>query len=88
MSNDDAREWVANMASRLGYIEIACANCGKTALGKAKGRFFCSDACECEAVKGAALRLRRFMDAYFTDDNITEEAGNVLGETAWIEGER
>lgn len=37
---------------------------------------------------GAAQRLRRFMDAYFTEDNITDEAGNVLGETAWIEGSR
>lgn len=36
----------------------------------------------------AARNLRRFMDAYFTEDNITEQAADVLGETAWIEGPR
>ena len=33
----------------------------------------------------AAQKLRRFMDAYFTEDNITDAAGDVLGETGWID---
>lgn len=39
----------------------------------------------CRDAIDAAVRLRRFVDAYFTNDNITEEAGNVLGETGWLD---
>lgn len=39
----------------------------------------------CRDLVEAARKLRRFMDGYFNEDRITEQAADVLGETAWID---